>query len=144
MQDRPGMMSVVRARGVLAAAGVELFTGDLFDALPGGTFDLIFCAGVTNGLSRDRNVALYQAVQPSLAPGGRFVIQSFMRDQHQMAALFGVQMFLGGNGGDAHPETSYRAWLAEAGFGQVDMVDVEVGRRTLLFAATEASAARPG
>lgn len=139
MQDRPETIDLVRDRGVLEAAGVELFAGDLFEALPTGPFDLVFCAGVTNGLGPDGNIALAQRVRSCLASGGHLVIQSFMPDRHPPAALFGVQMLLVGGGADAHPESRHREWLAAAGYGPVDAVDIEGGRRALLFARSGSS-----
>lgn len=40
------------------------------------------------------------------------------------------------NGGDAHPERLYRQWLTKAWYGPADIVDVDAGRRSLLFAPT--------
>lgn len=79
-------------------------------------------------------MALYERVRSCLTPSGRLVIQSLMRDRQAMGALFGVQMLVVGNGGDAHPEALYRDWLARCGYGHVDVVDIEDGRRTVLFA----------
>lgn len=134
MQDRAETIDIVHDRGVLEAAGVQLFSGDLFEALPAGPFDLVFCAGVTNGLGPEGNVALARRVRSCLAPDGHLVIQSFMPDRHPPAALFGVQMLLVGGGADAHPEWRHRQWLAAAGYGRVEAVDIEGGRRALLFA----------
>lgn len=134
------MIEIARERGALEEAGVGLFAGDFFETVADGPFDLVFCSGVTNTFSGERNVALYERVRPSLARGGRLVIQSFMRDRHATAALFGVQMLAVGNGGDAHAEHLYRRWLQTAGYGAPDAVDLDVGgdRRSLLFASVAA------
>lgn len=138
MQDRPVMIDIARSRGTLEAAGVELFAGDFFEVLAEGPFDLVFCAGVTNTFGAERNLALYDRVRSCLAPEGVLVIQSLLRDHHPTAVLFGVQMLSVGNGGDAHPEARYREWLARTGFGPVEAVDLDDGRRTILFAALNA------
>ena len=132
MQDRAAMIDIARDRGVLEAAGVSLFTGDFFEVLADGPFDLVLCSGVTNTLGPERNVELFRRVRSILAPDGRLVIQTLMRDRDPAAALFGIQMLVNGNGGDAHPERSYREWMAAAGYDVVEVIDV--GSRSQLFA----------
>lgn len=141
LQDLPEVIDIARSRGVLDAAGVGLYAGDFFASLPDGPFDLVLCSGVTNMFDGERNRALYDRVRPCLAPDGRFVIQSFLRDRHATAPLFGVAMLVAGNGGDAHPEPLYREWLAATGYGPPDVVDIEDGRRTLLLAPPAPAAA---
>lgn len=80
-------------------------------------------------------MALYERVRFCLNPSGRLVIHSPIRDRQAMGVLFGVQMLVVGNGGDAHPEALYRDWLARCGYGHVDVVDIEDGRRTVLLVA---------
>jgi len=111
---------------------VTLYAGDFFESLAPGPYDLVFCSGVTNTFSGERNTALYERVRSCLAPGGWLVIQTSMRDRQPESALFGVQMLVVGNGGDAHPERRYREWLASAGYGPADVVDSD--GRSLLFA----------
>lgn len=135
MQDRPMMIDIARNRGILEPAGVTLFAGDFFETVAPGPFDLVFCSGVTNTFSGARNRELFERVKPSLAPGGSLVIQTSMRDRQPAAALFGVQMLAVGNGGDAHPERLYRQWLAAAGYEVDDVVDLEAGGRSILFAS---------
>lgn len=134
MQDRPTMIDIVRRRGTLEAAGIELFAGDFFESTPGGPFDLVFCSGVTNTFGPDRNRALYRNVHRMLSPTGSFVISTSVQGQHSAGKLFAVQMLCTGNGGGTHPETDYRSWLSESGFGPVETVHLDGGRRTLLFA----------
>ncbi|HUR18552.1 MAG TPA: class I SAM-dependent methyltransferase [Acidimicrobiales bacterium] len=138
LQDRPVMIDIARRRGTLEKAGVELFAGDFFDTVADGPFDIVFCSGVTNTFDAERNVDLYRRVRPIVAPGGCFVIQTSMRDRQPGSVLFGVQMLVVGNGGDAHPETRYRQWLAAAGHGPPDVVDIDGDRRSLLFAPAAA------
>jgi len=134
MQDRPGMIEIGRRRGTLEAGGVSLFAGDFFEKLAPGPFDLVFCSGVTNTFDAEHNLDLYGRVRSSIAPDGCLVIQTLMRDRQAIGALFGVQMLAVGNGGDAHPESLYRQWLGAAGYGPVEVLDVDDGRRSLLFA----------
>ncbi|MEO5679533.1 MAG: methyltransferase domain-containing protein, partial [Acidimicrobiales bacterium] len=134
MQDRPVMVEIARRRGELEPAGVELFAGDFFDELAPGPFDLVFCSGVTNTFDGESNLRLYERIRSCLASDGWLVIQTSMRDRQPVAALFGVQMLVVGHGGDAHPEGLYRRWLAVSGYGPAEVIDVDDGRRSLLFA----------
>lgn len=111
---------------------VTLYAGDFFESLAPGPYDLVFCSGVTNTFSGERNTVLYEGVRSCLAPGGWLVILTSMRDRQPASALFGVQMLVVGNGGDAHPERLYREWLASIGYGPADVVDSD--GRSLLFA----------
>jgi len=139
MQDRQGMIDIARQRGALEAAGVQLFAGDFFEVMAPGPFDIVFCSGVTNTFSGARNIELYEQVRSCLAPEGRLAIHTSMRDRQPATAMFGVQMLVVGNGGDAHPERLYRQWLEAAGYQPVDILDVDGGPRSLLFAQAMAT-----
>lgn len=136
MQDKPEIIDVVRRRGRLEAAGVDLFAGSFFDAVPPGPFDLAFCSGITHTFDGESNLTLYRNLRPVVAPGGGVAVVTFVRGRHPIGALFAVQMLLNDNGGDTHTEAEYRAWLGEAGFA-VDEVVVDLpgeGARSVLFA----------
>lgn len=102
----------------LVSAGVEVFAGDFFEALPEGPFDVILCAGVTYTMAAGNNLALCQRLRPLVAPGGALAIMSFLGGTDELASIFSVQM-LGGGGGESHQESDYRAWLSEAGYVSV-------------------------
>ena len=136
MQDKPEIIDVVRRRGRLEAAGVELYAGSFFEAVPPGPFDLAFCSGITHTFDGDRNLTLYRNLRPVVAPGGGVAVVTFLRGRHPIGALFAVQMLLNDNGGDTHTEAEYRDWLGEAGFA-VDEAVVDLpgeGARSVLFA----------
>ncbi|MGH9148891.1 MAG: class I SAM-dependent methyltransferase, partial [Acidimicrobiales bacterium] len=137
MQDRPEVIDMVRRRGRLDAAGVDLFAGDFFDQVPDGTFDLAFCSGITHTFGAGGNRALFTNLRKVVAPGGGVAVVTFLRGRNPIASLFAVQMMLNGHGGDTHTDAEYRAWLSEAGFtpdqGVVDLGDK--GARSVIFAA---------
>lgn len=136
MQDKPEVIEVVRRRGRLEAAGVELYAGSFFDSVPPGPFDLAFCSGITHTFDGARNLTLYRNLRPVVAPGGGVAVVTFLRGRHPIGALFAVQMLLNDNGGDTHTEAEYRSWLGEAGFA-VDEAVVDLpgeGARSVLFA----------
>ena len=136
MQDQPAMVDVARRRGRLEAAGVELFEGSFFDAVPAGPFDLAFCSGITHTFDDEGNRTLFRNLRPVVAPGGGVAVVTFLRGRNPLTPLFAVQMLVNDNGGDTHTEAEYRAWLGEAGFA-VDEAVLDLpgqGSRSVLFA----------
>lgn len=136
MQDRAAMIEVARRRGRLEAAGVELFAGDFFEAVPPGPFDLAFCSGITHTFDGAANLTLWRNLRPVVATGGGVAVVTFLRNANPVTDLFAVQMLLNANGGDTHTEAEYRQWLGQAGF-QVDDEVVDLpgpGARSVLFA----------
>ncbi len=119
MQDRPEVVGMPGEPHPLTGAGVEVFAGDFFEALPDGPFDIVFCAGVTYTMGATANVALYRRVRPLIAEGGALVVMSFLGGTDDLASIFSVQMLSGGRGGESHPERDYRTWLAEARYASV-------------------------
>lgn len=134
LQDVPKMIDVVRSEGRIAATGVTLFAGDFFETLPEGPFDLVFCAGVTHTFDGDRNRMLYPRLRKLLAPEGALALITFLRGRNPVAQLFAVQMLVNANGGDTHAETEYREWLSAAGFGRVEIHDIDDRAQVLLVA----------
>ncbi|HUR18546.1 MAG TPA: class I SAM-dependent methyltransferase [Acidimicrobiales bacterium] len=134
LQDRPVITEIVRRRGRLAQAGVEVFTGDLFEVLPDQRFDIVFCSGVVDGFEDERIQQMYRRVEPLVAPGGMFVLCVFLDGGHAAAALFAVLLLAIGSTGHINDEADHRRWLAEAGLGSVERVDLFGGRHSLLVA----------
>lgn len=136
MQDQPHVIEVVRQRGRLEEAGVELFEGSFFDSVPEGPFDLAFCSGITHTFDGDRNQTLYRNLRPVVSREGGVAVVTFLRNRNPLTALFAVQMLLNANGGDTHTEEEYRSWLSGAGFtpdgGVLDLPGR--GGRSILFA----------
>lgn len=118
--DRPTVIAMAERKPAMAEAGIELFAGDLFEALPSAVFDLVFCAGVVYTLGADRNIELFRRVKRLLAPGGSLAVHTFLRGTDPLASLFAVQM-LGATGGDSHGEDDHRRWLGQAGYGAIEV-----------------------
>lgn len=134
VQDQPEVIEIARRQGHLVEAGVTLFAGDFFKALPDERFDLVFCAGVTYTFDGGRNVAVYRRARSVLAPGGALAVHTFLRGTDPLAAVFAVQMLAGGSGGDTHGEEDHRRWLAEAGYRDVAAVRLERRPEWMIFA----------
>jgi len=136
LQDLPVMVDIVRRRGRLAEAGVELVAGSFFDEVPSGPFDLAFCAGINHTFDGEHNRALFARLRPVVDARGGVAVVSFLRHRQPLADVFAVQMLTNANGGDSHSEAEYRAWLADAGF-QPDtaVVDLPGRPQSVLFAS---------
>ncbi|MGW4070493.1 class I SAM-dependent methyltransferase [Nocardia grenadensis] len=116
LQDQPPVIDIARRRGVLEAAGVELFAGDFFEQLPPGPFDLVVCGLITNMFDEPRNRALLDRLRTVLAPEGGTAIVTYLRGQDRVASAFGLQMLVCTDGGDTHSADDYRKWAIEAGY----------------------------
>jgi hypothetical protein len=135
LQDLPVMVDVVRSRGRLTEAGVELVAGSFFDFVPEGPFDIAFCAGITHTFDGEHNQTLFRNLRPVVTPAGGVAVVTFLRHRHPMADVFAVQMLANANGGDSHTEEEYRSWLAGAGFNVDDaLLDVAGRPQSVLFA----------
>jgi hypothetical protein len=96
------------------------------------------CSTVTNMFDAARNVDLCRRLRPLVAPGGGLAIVSYLRDRTTLPApevsAFAPQMLVWTDGGDAHGETDYRTWLADAGFGAVRVQDLHDPPQTIVLA----------
>lgn len=134
MQDLPDVVAAAREDPRLA--GVRLVGASLFDEVAAGPFDLVLLSTVTNMFDAAANRDLMRRIHPVLAPGGRVAIVSYMRDRGVVGAVFGVQMLVSTDAGDAHAASEHLAWLADAGFEDCSVTDLTdppltlvVGRR---------------
>lgn len=134
MQDLPDVIELADRGDRLSKAGVELFPGDLFETLPPGPFDLVLCAGVTHTFDGPRNLELYRRIRPIIGPDGGLAIVTFLRGNNPVASLFALQMLVATDGGDAHGEEDYRRWLSEAGYGPLQLQDLESRPQSVVLA----------
>ena len=134
MQDLPAVIEIAERRGLLTAAGIALFAGDLFSTLPPGPFDLVLCSTVTNMFDEAGNRDLYRRLRPIIAPDGGLAIATYLRDRGPVGASFGLQMLVATDGGDAHGEDDYRSWLTDAGYGAPEFHDLDDPPQTVVLA----------
>ncbi len=134
VQDRPAVIEALRGDDRFPRAGIDLFGGDFFETLPGTSFDIVFCAGVTHTYDAEHNLELFRRLKGIVAPAGALVIVTLLRGSGPVADLFAVQMLVGANGGDTHGEDDYRRWLADAGYSSLEVMDIERSRHSVLLA----------
>jgi hypothetical protein len=132
---RPALRAVVvdlpavaeRAAGHITAAGladrIDTHGADFFaDPLPERCDGALF-GQLLHDFSPDRVRRLLGRVSDALPGGAPVVLLEIMpnddRSAPPLAVAFAVAMIVNTQGGDAHTEPQYRAWLEEAGFGDV-------------------------
>ena len=126
--DLPEVVEIAREN--VAAAGLldrfDLVAGDLLsDAFPGG-HDLAFVSAIVHMLGPDENVTLFRKVHDALVPGGRIVLRDHVMSPDRTApragALFAVNMLVGTKAGGTFTLEELAAWLGEAGFDRVRLM----------------------
>lgn len=134
MQDLPDVVEIADRGNRLSDAGVQLFAADFHETLAPGPFDLVLCAGVSHTFDEQRNRDLYRRLHAITAPGGAIAIVTFLRDRNPVASIFALQMLVATQDGDTHGETDYRRWLGEAGYGALQLHDLEGRPQTVVLA----------
>lgn len=134
LQDLPEVIDAARADGGLAADQVELVVGNAFETLTPGPFDVVLCGTFTNMFSLDQVRRLLIGIRGVLAPSGRLVLATWLRDHGPVGAAFGVQMLIATAGGDAHSEADYRTLLEETGYSNVTCCDIGAAALSVICA----------
>ncbi|HJW72994.1 MAG TPA: methyltransferase [Geothrix sp.] len=102
---------------------VTVREGDLRTDALGEAYDLILVSAICHMLDEGENRDLLRRCARALASGGQLVIRDFILDPDRAgppaAALFALNMLVGTRRGNAYAESDYRAWLLEAGFGDI-------------------------
>lgn len=103
------------------AESIHFVAGDFNAALPTGPFDVAYLGNICHIYGPKENQALFQRTWHCLRPGGRIVINDFVRDIAPRAPLFGVNMLVSTENGGTWSQAEYRSWLEAAGFIQIAM-----------------------
>ena len=129
--DTPAVVEFVRdAYGLDAVQGLRTVSADfLSDPLPAGPFDIVLLSNVLHLLPADECAALLRKVRPITAPGGVVAIADFVRGRSPRASRFALFMLLRKEGGNTHTFEEHETWLHEAGFAQVEAVDLDPERQ---------------
>jgi SAM-dependent methyltransferase len=106
---------------------VSTRVGDLRSDEFGTDYDLILLSAICHMLSPEDNRDLFRRCWRALAPGGRLVIRDFILEPDKTApksaALFAINMLVGTKGGSTYTEAEYAAWLAGAGFPEINRLE---------------------
>ncbi len=125
--DTPAV--VERAAMELVGSGledrIEFVSGDYLGTDYGTGFDLVLLANILHQETAKRAGELVQRAADALAPRGRVVVVDFAIDdeqrQHLLGALFAINMR---SFGDTWTEPHIRGWMASAGLGSFERIDL--------------------
>ena len=123
--ELPGVAAV--ARELVAAAGaadrVTLLDGDYHHADFGSGKDVVLMSGMFHRETAAACRGLIQRAAACLDRGGLLVVSDVFTDaggtQPTFAALFGLNMMLTAADGGVHADADVHAWMADAGFAQL-------------------------
>ncbi|GAA4545517.1 class I SAM-dependent methyltransferase [Amycolatopsis samaneae] len=104
----------------------EFLAGDAFTAPLDGPYDVVVAANLLPLFSPERCAVLLRRIAGVLRPGGRLVLAGFVTGERPPAEeteahLLSLLMLAWTTGGQAHSVATYRALLAEAGFGEPEV-----------------------
>lgn len=110
----------------------------LHDAPAESAFDLVILGNICHGLSAKQNQDLFARMRRALAKGGQLVIADMIpndaRTGPPFPVLFAVNMFVMG-GEDTYPMSDYRTWLADTGYGDVEVFDTGRSHSPVIIAS---------
>lgn len=119
--------------------GFNTIDGDFhFTDFGSSQYDFAIYSHLAHQETPEDNVTIFRKFRKALKPGGTLVVNDFIlnddRTGNPFAMMFTAQMLVITQGGAAYRQCDYRAWLAEAGFKAVDVVQPP-GASTLIFAS---------
>ncbi len=129
--DTPDVLEVTRqfVEGHKLEAQFEYREGDLLTADLGETqYDIVVLGQVCHMFSPEQNLSLFRRIATALKPGGRLLLTSTPIDDERTepaaTLLSDLVLLLSTEGGRNHTLSEYRSWLAMAGFGSVEKLDI--------------------
>jgi SAM-dependent methyltransferase len=133
MLDLPETVEFVREAYALDRVdGLRTVAGDfLEDPLPPGPFDAVLLSNILHMLSPDECGRLIRKVADVTAPGGVVGVADFVRGRSPRAVRFAVVMLLRTEGGDTYTLDDHRQWFRAAGFGEMQVTDLDPDRQLL-------------
>jgi len=131
--DRENVLPVAREFLGSEVADIALVGGDYTQSLPGGPFDLVYLGNVYHIYGPTTNARVTREVFSILSAGGTIAIQDHVWGRSPRAALFAVNMLQATEEGGVWTEAEYRGWLADAGFGEVEVLDLQTSGAQLIL-----------
>ena len=113
------------------------FTEDEFVNKFEEMFDIVFMGNITHIYSEDANRSLLMRIGRLLNKGGMVAIEDFVRARSPYAEMFAVNMLANTEGGGTWTEEQYRKWLKDAGFSNIEVLDLADKDKQLITAFLE-------
>lgn len=137
--DRPETMPVARDFLGKEAGDIALLEGDFNESLPPGLFDLAYLGNIYHIYGPETDIRLTRAVFDIVSPGGTIAIQDHVWGRSPRAAMFAVNMLQATENGGVWSEHEYRDWLSQAGFREVEVLDLETTGSQLILGRKKAA-----
>jgi cyclopropane fatty-acyl-phospholipid synthase-like methyltransferase len=100
-------------------------------------FDIVFMGNITHIYSEEENRNLLMRVGRLLKKGGMVAIEDFVRSRSPYAEMFAVNMLASTISGGTWTEEQYRTWLKDAGFINIEVLDLADKEKQLITAFRE-------
>ncbi len=131
--DRPDVLPEARRYLGGWTERIDLLGGDFREGLPPGPFDLAYLGNVYHIYGPRTNSALTARVHAVLGPGGVVAIRDFVWERSERAAMFAVNMLQATEEGGVWRESDFQAWLTDAGFADVRVLDLTNSQNQLIL-----------
>lgn len=96
------------------------------------SFDIVFMGNITHIYSGDENRRLILRAGRLLKKGGMVAIEDFVRGRSPSAEMFAVNMLASTERGGTWTEAQYREWLTDAGFSNIEVIDLDGNEKQLI------------
>jgi len=120
---------------------IQFVGGDFLKDIIPGRYDCVFLSHIVHGYSPDVNLSLLEKVYGAMYTGGQIVIQDFILDESKtrpkFAAIFALNMLLHTEGGRSYTANEIENWLTEAGFKDVEKIEVDLPNEAGLIRAVK-------
>jgi SAM-dependent methyltransferase len=123
--DKEEVLPLAREFLSIDAATIDMVAGDYTVSLPSGPFDLVYFGNVYHIYGPAINERVSREVLSIVTPGGLIAIQDFVWGRSLGAEMFAVNMLQSTTDGGVWTEVQYRAWLSDAGFVNIDVLDLK-------------------
>jgi SAM-dependent methyltransferase len=113
------------------------FTNEFVSEFSSESFDIVFMGNICHIYSEEENRKLIGRASNILGPNGMIAIEDFVRGRSPMAEMFAVNMLANTEGGKTYTEAQYKDWLTDAGFCNIEVIDLAQKRSQLITAFWE-------
>ncbi len=139
LMDKAEVLPVAREFLGIDASSIEMVSGDYTVSLPPGPFDLVYFGNVFHIYGPGTNQRVAKDALSIVAPGGLIAIQDYVLGRSLGAEMMAVNMLQATMDGGVWTEAQYRGWLGEAGFVNVDMLDLKNSGAQLILGQRQGS-----
>jgi SAM-dependent methyltransferase len=123
--DKEEVLPVAREFLGIDATTIDMVSGDYTVSLPSGPFDLVYFGNVYHIYGPATNERVSREALSVAAPGGLIAIHDYVWGRSQGAEMLAVNMLQATIDGGVWTEAQYRSWLSEAGFVNIDVLDLK-------------------